>query len=56
MRVYIAQGGIKCDPDTPYQIYYGGIDSGRTQNDEPWSLDENITFEVEATTEITYFE
>ena len=56
MRVYIAPGGIKCDPDTPYQIYYGGIDSGRTQNDEPWSLDENITFEVEATTEITYFE
>ena len=56
MRVYIAPGGIKCDPDTPYQIYYGGIDSGRTQNDEPWSLDEKITFEVESTTEITYFE
>lgn len=57
-RVYVGYGGMKCDPDYPSCVYSEWIESGTTPEPDNynWSRSYEIRFEVETSTEITYFD
>jgi hypothetical protein len=57
-RVYAGYGGMKCDPDYTSCVYSEWIESGTTPEPDNynWSRSYEIRFEVETSTEITYFD